>query len=445
MTVTVHSELLCLLNLAKPRPQDASRILSLAQQIEDWDEFFELTIQNSALIWTARQLRQIDFDRSRMEQALQKNADLERSLLERAQGRSRWAAQFLDAAFKQGIEVIVLKGGLLGSVLYGDPAYKKMNDIDVLVQKSDAPRFAQLLRELRFSSVGMLLGKDEFEEDSHHCPPFVSEDLLCMVGIHWGLTSPYSVWKPDYEEIWKNRVPAQVSGVSAYRMSWEENLLHLCIHLPFFKIGVRELADVYNLVLFAEPKLDWARFDRLVSRWKAEDAAYRVISLANTLIECSPPQEMLNRWEGSASRFTLSDTQDRLKLGCALISTRSVQIGKIEKAFSIFRITESYSERVLAWLMTWKLTFWPSSKELPRIVARYGTGPFGILDMIKMRLLAGSYCWRAMARDYGQLALTVITLINIGIVFRETILRPFRKSGESIRKHPAAKLLEALE
>ena len=99
MTVTVHSELLCLLNLAKPRPQDASRILSLAQQIEDWDEFFELTIQNSALIWTARQLRQIDFDRSRMEQALQKNADLERSLLERAQGRSRLAAQFLDAAF----------------------------------------------------------------------------------------------------------------------------------------------------------------------------------------------------------------------------------------------------------------------------------------------------------------------------------------------------------
>ena len=439
MLTSKEAELLCHLNVAQIRDEDKRRAVQLTQEKLDWPEFFKLTAQNSALILTNRRIRELNLTAPGLEQW----QEVESTLLKSARERGLWAERFLTAAAFRGIEVIVLKGGLFGSVLYHDPAYKKMNDIDVLVRQGDAPRLAEILRELKFSSVGALLGKAEFDEDSHHCPPFVSDDLKCMVGIHWDLTSPHSVWKPDIEAIWKGRMPETIFGTPAFRMSWEENLLHLCIHLPFFKVGVRELADVYNLCLFSVPKLHWNHFDDLVRRWNAEDAAFRVLTLANTLIAFAPPPKLLARWKAGASSFTIRDTADRVRLGPALIATRSVQIGKIEKAFSIFRLTESYSERVLAWAMTWKLTFWPSAAELPRIVPRYGASTFG--SWFKMRLLAGPCCWRAMARDYGQATLIAITLLNIGAVIRSTLLRPFRKSGESIRKHPAAKLLEALE
>ncbi|MBI3554966.1 MAG: nucleotidyltransferase family protein [Deltaproteobacteria bacterium] len=439
MTSSKEAELLCLLNLAQLRDADKARALQLAREKPDWPGFFDLTWRNSALILTCRRIRELGIEAT----GLSEWKDREQELLKSATARGTWATSFLKRASENGIEVIVLKGGLFGSVLYNDPAYKKMNDIDVLVRQSDGPRLANVLRELKFESVGQLLGKAEFDDDSHHCPPFVSPDLMAMVGIHWGLTSPHSVWKPDLDEIWKARTPERVFGANAFRMSWEDNLLHLCIHLPFFKVGVRELADVYNLVLFASPKLDWKIFDERVRRWNAEDAAYRVLTLAHALMPLGIPQDLPSKWKARASSFTIRDTEDRCRLGAALIGTRSVQIGKIEKAFSIFRLTESYSEKVLAWAMTWKLTFWPSAAELPRLVPRYKDT--GFASRLKMRLLAGSYCWRAMARDYGQLALCAITVINIGVVLRATLLRPFGKSGESIRKHPAAKLLEALE
>jgi hypothetical protein len=119
-----------------------------------------------------------------------------------------------------------------------------MNDVDVLIRRRDARLAIDVLGKAGFASVGALFGRDELSDDSHHTPPYVSEDLSCVVGLHWGLASPRSPWKPDTAGIWKRKAPAQVAGAPAFRMSWEDNLLHLCIHLPFFKTGLRELADV---------------------------------------------------------------------------------------------------------------------------------------------------------------------------------------------------------
>jgi hypothetical protein len=172
-------------------------------------------------------------------------------------------------------------------------------------------------------------------------------------------------------------------------------------------------------------------------RWKAEDAAYRVLALADRLVPLGVPERALEEWKSRSSAFTVSDTEARLAEGHLLIASRSVHIAKIEKAFSVFMLTGNYRERVLAWAMTWVLTFWPKASELPKLVPG-ASGP-------KARLLAPVRCWNALARDYGQAALGLITLMNAGIVLRETLLRPFKRDGGPIREHPAAKLLEVLE
>lgn len=433
-------ELLCLLQLCRLSDLERERCGSLASQLsfsKSWDWFFKIAKSNSAFVLTSDRLQELGIGQPEDFKARAKE------IRATANERATHANQILTEASKTGIEVIVLKGGLLGSVLYQDPAYKKMNDIDILIRFDQAPIMLDLLKNLGLMSVGTLFNQEEISETSHHAPPFVTQDLKCMVGVHWGLTSPDSRWKPNYGLIWKQRQPVTVFGADAFRMSWEENLLHLCIHLPFFKIGARELSDVYNLILFSEPKIDWNLFNGLVQLWKAEDAAWRVLSLASALQNLSIPKNLFNQWRTKSASFTIKDTENRVKLGHALVATRSVQIGKIEKAFAIFKLTESYTEKVMAWAMTWILTFWPKRSELAAI-----TGTLSLptmTDRFKARVKSLTSCWRAMARDYGNGPLIAITVLNIFSIVKDSFMRPFRHHGKSIRQNPHYKILEMLE
>jgi hypothetical protein len=433
-------ELLCLLQLCRLTDEQRERCASLASQLSfhhGWEWFFKTAKSNSAIVLTSDRLQELGI--SQPEDFKTRAQGIRTAANERAEHAHR----ILTEASKNGIEVIVLKGGLLGSVLYKDPAYKKMNDIDILVHFDQAQPMLDILKNQGLMSVGALFDQEEISQKSHHSPPFVTPDLKCMVGVHWGLTSPDSRWKPNYGLIWKQRQPATVFGANAFRMSWEENLLHLCIHLPFFKIGARELSDVYNLVLFSEPVVDWNLFNGLVQLWKAEDAAWRVLSLTSAVHELGVPKNLLNQWRMKSGSFTIKDTESRTKLGCALIATRSVQIGRIEKAFAIFKLTESYSEKVFAWAMTWILTFWPKRSEIAPITGVLSLP--SLFDRCKARLKSLTYCWRAMAREYGTSPLIAITVLNIFSVIKASVLRPLGHHGKSIRQNPHYKILEMLE
>lgn len=433
------SELLILLNRAHLTAPEKERARQLALTI-DWTAFFERTERNSAQVLTAQRLLDLNLGEGPQRESLLRTAE---DLRRKSQRRTQQAQIFLQSAHEEGLEVILLKGALLGATIYADLSYKKMNDIDVLVRPRDAEKTAALLEALGYVSAGKLLESGEFSDKSHHFPPFLSADQSCLVGVHWGLCSPFARWKPDHERIWRNRQPLSFGSAPAFRMSWEESLLHLCTHLPFFKIGVRELSDVYNLILFCQPAIDWAVFETLVSEWRAEDAAYRVLSLASSLTPLKIPPEALARWKAKALSFTRHDTERRVLLGPDLIATRSVQIGKIEKAFAFFRLSQNNDERLYAWAKTWSLCFWPNAKELPPLLGRLDS-PRGA-DRVWGRLRVGFLCWNAMARDYGQTALTLITLLNIVIIIKDTLLRPFRRTGPPLRQNPVFKVLESLE
>lgn len=442
---SLAAELLCLLNLVKLTPHQHQRIKTLANMREILPSFSQLVQANSAWLFTAQRISEAGLlDVSHLYDWVLEQSNRIGELQEHGKMRHEELSRFLKAAHEEKIQVILLKGALFGPALYGNPVYKKMNDVDILVRREDAKRVLNLMRNQGFSSVGLLLGRSEIPKDSHHSPPLISQSLKSVVGLHWGLCSPFSVWKPDIEAIWSRKQNVETSDFRAWRMSWEDNLLHLCIHLPFYKTGVRELADVYNLCLSSNPRMDWNTFSQEVEKWKAQDAAYRVLSLAQQLVPMGVPLELLSRWRKSSKPFTVSDTQKRLAFGHRLVSLRSVHIAKVEKAFSVFRLSENYSEKLLAWAATWKLTFWPTTQELARLCSDDRV-PHSKLRTLLARIRAPKHCLGALTRDYGNLAVVVITLMNIGIVLRETVLRPFRGARQSLRMNPAIQILEALE
>jgi hypothetical protein len=323
-----------------------------------------------------------------------------------------------------------------------------MNDLDILVRRDDAEEAIEVMKGLGFQGVGALFGKKELSENSHHTPPYVSADLACVVGLHWGLVSPLSPWRPDTLGIWKRKTAIQVAGAPAFRMSWEDNLLHLCIHLPFFKTGLRELADVYNVAL--QGAIDWAEFARLAHRWRAEDAAYRVLALTDALLDLGVPGKYWRNWSVRASSFTLKDTEKRLIDAPGILRSRSTQAAKIEKAYAVFMLSENYAERVKAWAGMWAFALWPKEQELAKLSAERDLAHHRA-RLLRARLRAPRQLWNAMARDHGHLPLVAMSLVNAGVVVRETarflVHQGLKREpqGRSLKEHPAVRLLEVLE
>jgi hypothetical protein len=315
----------------------------------------------------------------------------------------------LHACSRENIPVILLKGSAFGESLYHQFSYKKMNDVDLLIPFQDVPRFIVLIKTLGFQSAGALFAGEEISKNNHHTSPYYSSDHLCLLGIHWGLCSPFARWKIPTSDLWTAAVPMACLGESCLRLRWEHSLLHLCCHLPFYKIGTRELADVINLI--RQNSLDWNFFLTEMRRWHAEDAVYRVLSLSNALVPLEIPEEILSTAKLQASTLTCQDTDLRVRHPELLAQSRSTYVGKIEKAYSISRLSRNGWERSLAWFKTWQMTFLVPEKEALKIC---GVLPSASrFKRIAARLRAPLLVQKAMARDYGWQLFVIITVLNV--------------------------------
>jgi hypothetical protein len=435
-----ESELLTLLNLAEDSPAVAERIHRLAAGRPDWRVLGALARSNQVVPFTLRRLQALGLADHLQDASLEE-------LAERIRGqnreRSERAQVVFEALSRAGIEVIVLKGFLFAHALYRDPAYKKMNDVDLLVRSEDYGRAAEILAALGFASLDEFSGKDVGSSKTHHNTTFVGADLRCIVGLHWRLTSPLGPWKPDMPGVWLRRVPVQLGEASAFRMSWEDNLLHLCVHLPFYKIGLRELADAYNVVLASDSGFDWASFDRHVQVAHGEDAVYRLLALTDALMPLAIPGDLLQRWKQKTSRFTIDDTDARIADPNIILRSRSVHLGKIEKTYIVFKKAERYRERVRAWGNLWQLLLWPNQAELGRISGKPDAA--GIADLIAARLNAPRKIWYALARDFGHTGLSMMLVLSALKVAKDTATIPFRADGRPFHELPEWKVLEAFE
>ena len=198
----------------------------------------------------------------------------------------RRRTKFLEllASFNaQNIPVYLLKGFLLGELVYNNYSYKKMNDIDILIPKKYIHEAIIIFNKHDFYFVGEnLLAKKAIDFRLHHSPPLVNLKSNTIIGLHWGLSSPLARRHPT-TNIFLGQKTLKLDNLHAHMLSLEHNLLHLCIHLPFFKIGLREFADIANLGLFGSKNINWPFFFETAEKWRALDAVYRVFNLSHAL------------------------------------------------------------------------------------------------------------------------------------------------------------------
>lgn len=162
-----------------------------------------------------------------------------------------------------GVPAVPLKGPVLASSVYANPALREFSDLDILVRPGDhLRRAAELLASRGFVPIWSLSPGQEFVcrhtwyAYGYHRP----EDGV-DVELHWRLAPAFFPVRGAMERAWRNteRITLQGEEITTLRPEWL--LLSLCIHgaktEPVAWPKLKWILDVAEL-LRGRPDLDWA-------------------------------------------------------------------------------------------------------------------------------------------------------------------------------------------
>ncbi|MBW2020381.1 MAG: nucleotidyltransferase family protein [Deltaproteobacteria bacterium] len=272
MVLSKEEQLLLALARMAPFEQDARTIQGLLKDSLDWSSIMEMADFHGIaplMYWHLKQ----DMDNStvqgarneRLPAANQMNAVIPfqvRNDLRRAYDQNLVRNKILFSELKkiltglnaQGIQVIVLKGALFARMLYGDPALRRMSDIDILVKPADFDKVAAYLVNAgyaRSSSVEHLV-----RERRYHHTHFVKGAIL--IEVHKGLAQPRR-FKINLDHMWKRSIRIKIDGVDALRLSNEDTVLHLCLHMAYHKFLIYLFwwTDLYEFIKKFAADIDW--------------------------------------------------------------------------------------------------------------------------------------------------------------------------------------------
>ena len=195
---------------------------------------------------------------------------------------------------KAGIPSIVLKGGSLLSLLYTDIGLRPMTDVDVLINKQDLRQTLDLL-----SNDGWQVPPEEeikyFHEHFYHLDIRTNDDFATLFEIHWNLEKElcHSI---EIAGLWARSIEAHHDGEPFRRLSNEDLILHLLIHLPYHHYFSPRLIWVHDIrEMIGRCTLDWEFVLTLAEQWKIRTPVYYSLQYVEKVFPGAVPAEVLRR------------------------------------------------------------------------------------------------------------------------------------------------------
>lgn len=393
-----EERLLVLMSYAKLEPAELAEAKLLAP---DWNALVALAEENASGPLVLKNLEACDLAAGLPKVAASRLREAAEKVRVANEARLAVGKKVLASLAERGVPVVILKGVLFAETLYKDAFYKKMNDIDILVRREDLDTIYEVYATHGlFSAAELASGSPRKQEKfSHHAPPFFSRDLTCMIGTHWGLITPLAPYHIDYDAIWSRVQDVAIQGVPAKSMAPEDNLHHLGVHLPYYKTGVRELADIYNLVRHHAAEIDWELFLGEVKKAKTENLVYHALSLSNRICPRGDVEQVLGALRPRASWYFVRDTDRKTESLGRLLRSRSVHMSRIEKAYADFSVTKAADEKRRAYARIIGGILYPPSEDVAKLssIDRHD----GSVEMFVGRVAAPWRISRVLARDLG--------------------------------------------
>lgn len=303
------------------------------------------------------------------------------------------------------LPVLLLKGNAIAQEIYKDLDYKQMNDVDLLFKKESLDTLHRIFNKFPLITLGSLQNNfREQEKYSHHWPPFFDRNMAMFIGTHWNLITPLASIKIDPNDLWLRAKTFEYQNHLVCRLANEDFIHHLCLHLSAHKVGVKELADIYNC-LGTWKDFDWILFWDIVSKANSEQRVYRALQLSQLLVFNAGVESFLQRLERNKKILNASSkeiTQTKLLL------SRTNYLSKIEKTYALFALTDDPFEKTKLLAKMWRLLLVPPLKDSLRLTFRTESPSF--IDKCCARIIAPWKISKAFSQDLGWALFTLITL-----------------------------------
>lgn len=416
-----EDQLLVLLSYNNLNATEKSKIETLIPNIQSWATFYDLARFNKIvphIYHTLKKENWWDLIPANTQQKIRERAE---EIKKVNAGRLTKALPVLKRFEAAGIEFVILKGILFAETIYQNSYYKRMNDIDILVRKSSIPKILEIFEEESLLCIGERIGGNPEKQlkTSHHLPPFIDQDLQCMFGIQWGLKSPLTPYTLDYEAIWSRVRPFSFLGLNALQMAPEDNFHHICVHLGYYKNGVRDLFDLYNLLRNYEADFDWKLLEQEIKKAGTERLLYFSLSLANQLHPNAAMQALIEKMKPQASAYYKKGVQEKTKNRHTQLRIGTSYPTEVEKAISEFNATNQFKEKLYYFLLTWKYLLFPPMEEAKKMAANLYPN---LGQRIWIRMTKGYRMLQYVASEISWLLLialmlkTVYDLIKCGVL-----------------------------
>jgi hypothetical protein len=153
-----------------------------------------------------------------------------------------------------------------------------MDDFDLLVPTEQAPEAIDLLVKLGWTPADKPLEAiNETYISVAHATAF--EDVYDLqIDLHWHTFSECCYPNAD-DDFWKDKVEANIHGVSTHALNPTDQLLHVCVHGARWNLvsPLRWIADAMMIMNTSRSEIDW---DRLITQAQKR---YYILPLKDTM------------------------------------------------------------------------------------------------------------------------------------------------------------------
>lgn len=209
----------------------------------------------------------------------------------------------------EGIGALVVKGPVLATRAYANPAIRSYSDLDLLVRQNDIRRATVLLVAAGFTATVSLGAIDAGKIPGQYL--FSKPDSNLVVELHNDFTLRYFPRRLPLEDYFARtaRVPLEAHEVPA--LSLEDELVLICIHgAKHFWERLMWIADVAALVS-RQNNFDWQRVEDSAQALGAQRMLHTGLRLAADLLKAQLPQGIRAAVQADASAARLAEQISR--------------------------------------------------------------------------------------------------------------------------------------
>ena len=285
----------------------------------DWDYIIHCCTQHKLLPVLYNRIRNI----SHVPQYIVRILDNEYKIRQHIYSKQRDEfLHLLNELDKAGLKVILLKGVYLAEKCYTDPLERPYLDMDILIQKNETEDDFRVMK-----NIGYVQGEynnnthtiDEFdnnrlngyEVELQHYGEFIKlsgSDFfpIYSVDVHHRLSTVFDSFHYDPKVLFQRAEKEKIQGISFWRLSNEDFLLHLSSHLYWHTLSLRDiisgddicLLSYFDIALFiSKNEINWEKLFEYAIESELENALYYTLYHCQLIFGNIIPNDIYVTWD----------------------------------------------------------------------------------------------------------------------------------------------------